>query len=120
MRLTGERRLAANVNPVFDYARSIAGVKPRILDRRLGGWCPLPRLSLETHMKLRRFVAAAAVASTVIVAAPAASAQPAPEPLESVLREIRNNFGWEAQNVILVPAALSSLGFIVNFLGLNN
>lgn len=67
-------------------------------------------------MKLRRLVAAAAVASTVVIAAPAASAQPAPEPLNRVLYEIYKIGGWEAQNIILVPAALSSLGFILNIL----
>ena len=36
-------------------------------------------------MKLRRLVAAAAVATTVAVAAPAATAQPAPEPLNRCL-----------------------------------
>lgn len=67
-------------------------------------------------MKLRRMIAAATVATACVVAAPAAQAQPAPEPLESVLREIRNVAGWEAQNLILVPAALSSVGFIISIL----
>ncbi|GAA3514892.1 hypothetical protein HMPREF3151_07820 [Corynebacterium sp. HMSC05H05] len=67
-------------------------------------------------MKLRRLVAAAAVASTVVVAAPAASAQPAPEPLNRVLYEIYKVGGWEAQNIILVPAALSSLNIIVGII----
>lgn len=69
-------------------------------------------------MKLRRIVAATAVATACVVATPVAQAQPAPEPLESVLREIRNVAGWEAQNLILVPAALSSVGFILNLVGI--
>lgn len=67
-------------------------------------------------MKLRRMIAAATVATACIVATPAAQAQPAPEPLESVLREIREFAGWEAQNIILLPAALSSIGWIINIL----
>lgn len=68
-------------------------------------------------MKLRRMIAAATIAATVVVASPVgAQAQPAPEPLESVLREIRNVAGWEAQNIILLPAALSSLNFVVSIL----
>lgn len=67
-------------------------------------------------MKLRRFVAATAVAASVFVAAPAANAQPAPEPLNTVLREITKVAGWDAQNIILVPAALSAVGSSVSFI----
>lgn len=67
-------------------------------------------------MKLRRFVAATAVAASVLVAAPAANAQPAPEPLNTVLREITKVAGWDAQNIILVPAALSAVGSSVNLI----
>lgn len=67
-------------------------------------------------MKLRRFVAAAMVATTMVAAAPAANAQPAPEPLNTVLREITKVAGWDAQNIILIPAALSALGSSINFL----
>lgn len=68
-------------------------------------------------MKLRRTLAAATAAATLLVASPAvAQAQTAPEPLESVLREIRNVAGWEAQNIILVPAALSSINFVLSIL----
>lgn len=67
-------------------------------------------------MKLRRLVAAAAVATTVAVAAPAATAQPAPEPLNRVLYEIYKVGGWEAQNIILLPAALSSLNVAISII----
>lgn len=68
-------------------------------------------------MKLRRTLAAATAAATLFVASPAvAQAQTAPEPLESVLREIRNVAGWEAQNLILVPAALSSINVVLSIL----
>lgn len=68
-------------------------------------------------MKLRRTLAAATAAATLLVASPAvAQAQTAPEPLESVLREIRNVAGWEAQNLILVPAALSSINVVLSIL----
>ena len=67
-------------------------------------------------MKLRRLVAAAAVATTVAVAAPAATAQSAPEPLNRVLYEIYKVGGWEAQNIILLPAALSSLNVVISII----
>lgn len=68
-------------------------------------------------MKLRRTLAAATAAATLLIASPAvAQAQTAPEPLESVLREIRNVAGWEAQNLILVPAALSSINVVLSIL----
>lgn len=67
-------------------------------------------------MKLRRFAAAALVATSVVVAAPAANAQPAPEPLNQVLREITKVGGWHAQNIILIPAGLSAVGFISNLI----
>lgn len=68
-------------------------------------------------MKHRRTLAAATAAATLLVASPAvAQAQTAPEPLESVLREIRNVAGWEAQNLILVPAALSSINVVLSIL----
>lgn len=67
-------------------------------------------------MKLRRFAAAALVATSVVVAAPAANAQPAPEPLNQVLREITKVAGWHAQNIILLPAGLSALSVIANFI----
>ena len=47
---------------------------------------------------------------------PVANAQPAPEPLGQVLREIEARVGWEAQNIILVPAALSAVGSSMNIL----
>jgi len=71
---------------------------------------------MENPMKLRRFAAAALVATSVFVAAPVANAQPAPEPLGQVLREIEARVGWEAQNIILVPAALSAVGSSMNIL----
>lgn len=67
-------------------------------------------------MKLRRFVAATAVAASVFVAAPAANAQPAPEPLGQVLREIEKIGGWQAQNLILIPAGLSAVSWIANII----
>ena len=68
-------------------------------------------------MKIRRtLVALAAATSLAVAGAPAASAAQAPEPLATVLTEITNVAGYEAQNVILVPAALSSLGFLSNLL----
>lgn len=71
-------------------------------------------------MKLRRFVAAATVATTMFVATPAADARqiPAPEPLNQVLREITKVAGWDAQNIILIPAGLSALTSSLNILGL--
>lgn len=67
-------------------------------------------------MKLRRFAAAAVVAASVVVAAPAANAQPAPEPLNMVLREITKVGGWEAQNIMLLPAGLSAVSFIASLI----
>lgn len=67
-------------------------------------------------MKLRRFVAATAVAASVFAAAPVANAQPAPEPLGQVLREIEARAGWEAQNLILIPAGLSAASWIVSII----
>ena len=68
-------------------------------------------------MKSRRtLVAAGAAAAVALAGTPAASAAQAPEPLATVLTEITNVAGYEAQNLILVPAALSSLGFLSNLL----
>lgn len=68
-------------------------------------------------MKIRRTLVAVGAAVAVATAGtPAASAAQAPEPLASVLTQIANTAGYEAQNVILVPAALSSLGFLSNLL----
>ncbi|APT91905.1 hypothetical protein CPHO_02145 [Corynebacterium phocae] len=66
-------------------------------------------------MKIRRSLAAIGLAVAVSVAGtPAATAQPAPEPLAQVLRELYKIGGFQAQNLILVPAVLSSLGFLSN------
>ena len=67
-------------------------------------------------MKLRRFAAAALVATSVFAAAPAANAQPAPEPLAQVLRESEARAGWQAQNLILVPAALSATSMTISII----
>ncbi|MTE10580.1 hypothetical protein FKE98_09220 [Corynebacterium aurimucosum] len=68
-------------------------------------------------MKIRRtLVAAGAAVAVAFAGTPAASAAQAPEPLASVLTQIANTAGYEAQNIILVPAALSSLGFLSNLL----
>lgn len=65
-------------------------------------------------MKIRKMIAAGLVASAVAMGAPAANAQPAPEPLASVLHELQKIGGFQAQNLILVPALLSSVGFLAN------
>ena len=66
-------------------------------------------------MKLRRILAAGLVASALAVGAPVAqAAQPAPEPRAGVLNELKRLGGYQAQNLILVPALLSSLGFLTN------
>ncbi|MCG7276945.1 MULTISPECIES: hypothetical protein [Corynebacterium] len=68
-------------------------------------------------MKIRRtLVAAGAAVAIALAGTPAASAAQAPQPLADVLTQITNVAGYDAQNVILVPAALSSLGFFLNVL----
>lgn len=68
-------------------------------------------------MKSRRFIAAtlATAAITVGVTAPA-NAQHYPEPLNQVMNEMRKVGGPQAPNLLLIPAATSSIGWILNIL----
>ncbi len=70
-------------------------------------------------MKSRR-IAAVAVASALAVGtvAPVAEAQTYPEPLNQVMNEMRSLGGPQAPNLLLVPAALSSVGWILTILTL--
>lgn len=66
-------------------------------------------------MKTRRIIAVAAtaaIASTGVL--PVAEAQTYPEPLNQVMNEMRNFGGPQAPNLLLVPAALSSLSVLGN------
>lgn len=68
-------------------------------------------------MKIRRSLVAVGAAIAIATAGtPAASAAEAPEPLATVLTQIANTAGYHAQNIILVPALTSSLGFLGNLL----
>lgn len=68
-------------------------------------------------MKSRRF-AAIAVATAVAAGSftPVAEAQTYPEPLNQVMNEMRNLGGPQAPNLLLVPAALSSVGWLISIL----
>lgn len=68
-------------------------------------------------MKSRR-VAAVAVASALAAGSftPVAQAETYPEPLNQVMNEMRKYGGPEAPNLLLVPAALSSFGWLVTIL----
>lgn len=70
-------------------------------------------------MKFRRLAAVALAASVATgVVAPAADAATYPEPLNQVLNEMRALGGPQAPNLLLVPAALSSVGWILSILSL--
>lgn len=67
-------------------------------------------------MKFRRIVAVAATATIAAGAlAPAASAQ-YPEPLNQVIHEMQAIGGPQAPNLLLIPAALSSISWILTLL----
>lgn len=67
-------------------------------------------------MKFRRIVAVAAAATIAAGAlAPAASAQ-YPEPLNQVIHEMQSLGGYQAPNLLLVPAALSSLNIALSII----
>lgn len=67
-------------------------------------------------MKFRRIVAVAATATIAAGAlAPAASAQ-YPEPLNQVIHEMQALGGHQAPNLLLVPAALSSLNIVLSII----
>ena len=68
-------------------------------------------------MKTRRFIAAslAAAAITTGVTAPA-QAQTYPEPLNQVMNELRKYAGPQGPNLLLIPAATSSIGWILSAL----
>ncbi|GAA1474832.1 hypothetical protein QP363_04905 [Corynebacterium sp. UMB6689] len=64
-------------------------------------------------MKIRRtLVALAAATSVAFAGAPAASAATYPEPLNQVMDQMVKYGGPQAPNLLLVPAALSSLGIV--------
>ncbi|WP_296149368.1 hypothetical protein [uncultured Corynebacterium sp.] len=69
-------------------------------------------------MKSRRFIAAtlAAAAITTGVTAPADARPLYPEPLNQVMNEMRKVGGPQAPNLLLVPAATSSVNWILNIL----
>lgn len=69
-------------------------------------------------MKNRRIAAVAlATALTAGTVAPVADARPLyPEPLNQVMNEMRKIGGPQAPNLLLVPAATSSIGWILNIL----
>ena len=70
-------------------------------------------------MKFRRIAAVALAAAVVTgVNAPVAEAATYPEPLNQVLNEMRAFGGPQAPNLLLVPAALSSVGRILSILSL--
>ena len=70
-------------------------------------------------MKFRRLAAVALAASVAIGAgAPVAEAATYPEPLNQVINEMRALGGPRAPNQLLVPAALSSVGWIITILSL--
>lgn len=63
-------------------------------------------------MKLRTLVASAAsVALLSGVVAPEASAQH-PEPLNGIIKQLRDAAGPQGPNLLLVPAVLSSVGIV--------
>ena len=64
-------------------------------------------------MKIRRtLVALAAATSLAVAGTPAASAATNPEPLKQVIDQMVKVGGPQAPNLLLVPAALSSLGIV--------
>lgn len=69
-------------------------------------------------MKSRRFIAAtlAAAAITTGVTAPADARPLYPEPLNQVMNEMRKVGGPQAPNLLLVPAATSSVSWIIAIL----
>ena len=68
-------------------------------------------------MKIRRtLVALAAATSLAVAGAPAASAATDPEPLNQVMDEMVKYGGPQAPNLLLIPAALSSLGILNSLL----
>ncbi|MEO5304826.1 hypothetical protein FQN05_06370 [Corynebacterium aurimucosum] len=68
-------------------------------------------------MKIRRtLVALAAATSLAVAGAPAASAATYPEPLNQVMDEMVKYGGPQAPNLLLIPAALSSLGILNSLL----
>ena len=69
-------------------------------------------------MKNRRIAAVAlATALTAGTVTPAADARPLyPEPLNQVMKEMRKVGGPQAPNLLLIPAATSSIGWILNIL----
>ncbi|OFT68840.1 hypothetical protein HMPREF3145_08115 [Corynebacterium sp. HMSC05C01] len=72
-------------------------------------------------MKFRRLAAVALAASVAIGAgAPVAEAATYPEPLNQVLNEMRALGGPLAPNLLLVPAALSSVGWIITILSITS
>lgn len=63
--------------------------------------------------KIRRSLVALAAASAIAVAgAPAASAATYPEPLNQVMDKMVEYGGPQAPNLLLVPATLSTIGWL--------